>query len=174
MAMVAHRIRPAPIVAASRSASARRLSRESTVTGAKEGVKNCTWSRLAPRRLAPLQPLGCGAIHEAGDEVPEMRDLGYRDAAVARHLAALAAARRDERAGEAELAGFLEPRVALAHRADLAGEADLAAHDAFRRHRLLREPPGQRRGDGEGGGRPAHAQTPAAVEIKGVWAAAQA
>src|SRR5258708_8334116 len=110
MAMVAHRIRPAPIVAASRSASARRLSRESTVTGAKEGVKNCTWSRLAPRRLAPLQPLGCGAIHEAGDEVPEMRDLGYRDAAVARHLAALAAARRAERARAAALSRLLHPR----------------------------------------------------------------
>src|SRR5260221_1048170 len=99
------------MVAASRSASARRLSRESTVTAAKEGVKNRTWSRLAPRRLAPLQSLGCGALHEAGDEVPEMRDLGHRDAAVARHLAALATARRDERPAEDELPRLPQPRV---------------------------------------------------------------
>src|SRR5260221_10667113 len=123
------------MVAASRSASARRLSRESTVTVAKECVKNRTWSRLAPRRLAPLQPLGCGALHEAGDEVPEMRDLRHRDAAVARHLATLAAARRDERAGEAELTGFLQTRVALGHPAHPPPQADFAKDDAFRRHR---------------------------------------
>src|SRR5438270_4348708 len=63
------------------------------------------------RCLSSLHALRRRALHEARDEVPEMRDLGHRDAALARRLAALAAARRDEGAGEAELARLLEPRV---------------------------------------------------------------
>src|SRR6478609_4714153 len=105
----------------------------------------------APRRFAALRRLR-RAVHEPRNQLPEMRDLGDRDRPIARWLAALAAARRDQCRAEAKLARLLQSRIALAHRPHLTREADLAEDDAFRRHRLLGQRRDQRRGDGEVGG----------------------
>src|SRR4051812_19074914 len=64
-------------------------------------------TKSEPRCLSSFRPLRRRALHEARHEIAQMSDLGHCDAALARRLAALAAARRDERAGEAELARLL-------------------------------------------------------------------
>src|SRR6266851_4493850 len=127
----------------------------------------------APRRLAALRRLR-RAVHEPRDQLPEMHDLGHRDRPFARWLAALAAARRDQRRAEAELARLLQTRITLAHRPHLAGETDLAEDDAFRRHWLLGQRRDQRGGDGEVGGRLADAQAAGDVEIDVVGADGEA
>ena len=121
-------------------------------------------SRGCCRNAAQPPPFG----REALDELAEMADRRRRDAVGG--AAALAAPHRQPGLREAELGGFLEPRVAVRDGPHPAAQPDLAEDDRVGRHRCFGQRRDQRRGDREVGRRFADPQAPGDVEIDVVGA----